>query len=95
MTPQRYSQVKSLFQLVLEQPRESRPAFLERACGADRDLYNQVRELLKADDTSEQFLDKPAVAPLSKILADAEKDADKDLQVCSAGPRTRAEEERR
>ncbi len=75
MTPQRYSQVKSLFQLVLEQPRESRPAFLERACGADRDLYQQVRELLKADDTSEQFLDKPAVAPLSKILADAEKDA--------------------
>ncbi len=71
MTPERYSQVKSLFQLVLEQPLPQRPAFLERACGADRELYAQVRELLQSDSTSENFLEKPAVTPLSKVLADA------------------------
>ena len=71
MTPERYSQVKSLFQLVLEQPLPQRPAFLERACGADRQLYAQVRELLQSDSTSENFLEKPAVTPLSKVLADA------------------------
>jgi len=71
VTPERYSQVKSLFQLVLEQPLPQRPAFLERACGADRQLYAQVRELLQSDSTSENFLEKPAVTPLSKVLADA------------------------
>ena len=74
MTPERYSQVKSLFQLVLEQPQAQRPYFLERACGADRELYSQVRELLKSDATSESFLEQPAVTPLSKVLADAAAD---------------------
>ena len=71
MTHERYSQVKSLFQLVLEQPPAERHAFLERACGADRVLYDQVRELLRSDSTSEDFLEKPAVTPLSRVLAEA------------------------
>lgn len=74
MTPERYSQVKSLFQLVLEQQPANRPAFLERACGADRDLYNQVRELLRSDSSSQDFLEKPAITPLSKVLSDAASD---------------------
>lgn len=74
MTPERYSQVKSLFQLVLEQPVAQRPEFLERACGADRALYSQVRELLLSDSTSQDFLEKPALTPLSKVLADAAAD---------------------
>lgn len=71
MTPERYSQVKSLFQLLLDQPPAQRPDFLQRACGADRDLYNQVRDLLRSDSTSEDFLEKPALTPLSQVLADA------------------------
>ncbi len=74
MTPERYSQVKTLFQLVLEQPMRERASFLERACGADQQLYAQVRELLKADYTSDNFLEKPAITPLSKVLADAAAD---------------------
>lgn len=74
MTPERYHQVKSLFQLVLEQPPPDRPAFLERACGADRELFSQVRELLRSDSTSEDFLEKPAITPISKVLADAAAD---------------------
>ncbi len=75
MTPERYSQVKSLFQLVLEQPPAHRPAFLERACGADRELYQQVRVLLQSDSTSESFLETPAVTPISKVLAEAAAEA--------------------
>ncbi|MBI2689128.1 MAG: protein kinase [Acidobacteria bacterium] len=73
MTPERYSQVKSLFQLVLEQQPAQRPDFLERACGADRQLYDQVRELLRSDSTSESFLEKPAITPISKVLADMQE----------------------
>ncbi|MBL8241916.1 MAG: serine/threonine protein kinase [Bryobacterales bacterium] len=71
--------MKSLFQLVLEQPVADRPVFLERACGADRQLYNEVRELLRSDSTSDSFLEKPAVTPLSKVLADAAADVNEPM----------------
>jgi non-specific serine/threonine protein kinase/serine/threonine-protein kinase len=79
MTPERYSQVKSLFQLVLEQPAGGRAAFLERACGADRDLYERVRELVKSDSTSEDFLEKPAITPISKLMEEAAAEADEKM----------------
>lgn len=73
MTPERYSQVKSLFQLVLQQPHETRHPFLEQACGADRELFTRVQELLVADSSSHDFLEKPAVTPISQILAEQSK----------------------
>jgi len=85
VTPERYSQVKSLFQLVLDQPPQQRAEFLERACGADRQLYNQVRDLLKSDSTSESFLEKPAITPISKVLADAAADM-QDSMPARIGP---------
>ncbi|MBM3752506.1 MAG: hypothetical protein FJW38_00815 [Acidobacteria bacterium] len=85
MTPERYSQVKSLFQLVLEQPSGSRAAFLDRACGADRDLYERVRELIQSDSTSEDFLDKPAITPISKLMEEAASEAD-DKMPATIGP---------
>ncbi len=79
MTPERYSQVKSLFQLVLEQPAGGRAMFLERACGADRDLYERVRDLIKSDSTSEDFLEKPAITPISKLMEDAAAEVDEKM----------------
>ena len=79
MTPERYSQVKSLFQLVLEQPAGGRASFLERACGADRDLFERVRELIKSDSTSEDFLEKPAITPISKLMEEAAADIDEKM----------------
>ncbi|MBZ2176915.1 MAG: protein kinase [Acidobacteria bacterium] len=76
MTPQRYTQVKSLFQLVLDQPADQRPHFLEKACGADRELYLEVRSLLLADSTADNFLSEPAVTPVSQILAEAARETD-------------------
>jgi serine/threonine protein kinase/Tfp pilus assembly protein PilF len=74
VTPERYRQVKNLFQLVLDQPPADRRTYLERACGSDTELFTQVRELLKADYKSEDFLEKPAVTPISKVLAEAAAD---------------------
>ncbi|MCA2967743.1 MAG: protein kinase [Acidobacteriaceae bacterium] len=76
MTPQRYTQVKSLFQLVLDQPADQRQQFLEKACGADRDLYLEVRSLLLADSTADNFLSQPALTPVSQILADAARETE-------------------
>ena len=76
VTPQRYTQVKSLFQLVLDQPADQRQQFLEKACGGDRDLYLEVRSLLLADSTADNFLSQPALTPVSQILADAARETD-------------------
>jgi non-specific serine/threonine protein kinase/serine/threonine-protein kinase len=79
VTPERYSLVKRLFQLVLEQPPQDRAAYLNQVCGADRDLYLQVRDLLKADFTSKQFLEKPAVTPISKVLQQAAEEMQESM----------------
>ncbi|MCX6605146.1 MAG: protein kinase [Acidobacteria bacterium] len=85
MTPQRYSQVKSLFQLVLDQPPDQRPAFLDKACGADRTLHHEVRQLLASDSSSADFLSHPAATPVSQILQQAARDQEEALPP-SIGP---------
>lgn len=74
VTPERYTQVKSLFQLVLDQPADQRQIFLEKACGADRALYLEVRNLITADSSSADFLSHPAMTPVSRILEQAARD---------------------
>ena len=76
MTPQRYSQVKSLFQLVLDQTAPQRQRFLEKACGADHQLYLEVRNLLLADSSAADFLSQPAITPVSQLLEEAKRQSD-------------------
>ena len=85
MTKERYSQVKSLFQLVLDQPADQRQAFLEKACGADRALQHEVLQLLNADSSSADFLSHPAITPVSQILEQAARDQEESLPA-SIGP---------
>jgi len=85
VTPQRYSQVKSLFQLVLDQPADQRQTFLHKACGADRELHQEVRQLLASDSASEDFLSYPAITPVSQILEQAARDQEEPLPP-SIGP---------
>jgi serine/threonine protein kinase len=76
VTPQRYTQVKSLFQLVLDQPAPQRQHFLEKACGADHQLYLEVRNLLLADSSAADFLSHPAITPVSQLLEEASRQTD-------------------
>ncbi len=85
MTPQRYTQVKSLFQLVLEQPAPQRQHFLEKACGADHQLYLEVRNLLLADSSAANFLSHPPITPVSQLLEEANRQSD-EHQPTQIGP---------
>jgi serine/threonine protein kinase len=46
MTPERWRQIEELYQAVLEQEPDRRDAFLQSACGEDRDLLREVESLL-------------------------------------------------
>ena len=64
MTPQRWNQIKALFNGALEQPIETRAAWLQRESGGDATLLADAERLLRSFDTLGGFLDQPAqVAP--------------------------------
>lgn len=64
MTPERWQQVKSLIEIVLEQPPETRMDFLAKKCGDDKELYQEVSPLILAESEMESFLEIPA-SPVS------------------------------
>ena len=69
MDSERWKQVDSLLQSVLERPPEEREAFLRQACSGDQALEREVRSLLTAQQEAEGFLDRPAIEVAARALA--------------------------
>ncbi len=59
MTPERWQQVKALFEQALERAPDERAAFLDQACHGDEALRREVRSLLSSHDDAPGFLDEP------------------------------------
>lgn len=74
MTPERYQQLKVVFQEALEQRSDQRRAYLEIACVGDPALRRDVESLLATDEQQGQVLDKPlpALAPELRRADDTE-----------------------
>ncbi len=66
MRPERWAQVKCIFDRVVELEASQRLEHLDRACGDDRALRQEVESLLDADGQADSVLD----APLSQALGD-------------------------
>ncbi len=73
MDSDRWKQVDSLLQSVLEHPPEERDSFLRKACGADEDLEREVRSLLTAQQRAGSFLETPAIEAAAQALAQQQK----------------------
>jgi len=65
----RWKQLDSLLQSVLERPPEDRDAFLRHACAGDEPLERQVRALLSTQPDAEHFLERPAIEVAALSLA--------------------------
>jgi eukaryotic-like serine/threonine-protein kinase len=61
MTPERWRRVDAVLQAALDRPAAERAAFVERECGDDVALRQEVESLL-ASSTADEFLERPAVA---------------------------------
>src|SRR5262249_23584685 len=68
MTPERWLQIKRLFDAALAQEAESLPAFLAAACAGDEELRRQVEAMLAADAQTDELLDRPAYAAATDLL---------------------------
>jgi serine/threonine-protein kinase len=66
MAPERWQQIKEIFQNAHELEETARPAYLDEACAGDPSLRAEVESLLAADEKAPSFFEKPAaaVAPL-------------------------------
>jgi serine/threonine protein kinase/Tol biopolymer transport system component len=61
MDSDRWKQIDSLLQAVLERPQGERDGFLRRACLGDAELEREVRSLLASQQQAGSFLENPAM----------------------------------
>ncbi len=66
-----WERVKAIFDEGIERPRDGRAAWLETACAGDRELRQEVEQLLQAHDRSDGILDRqpPSLPPPDDIHA--------------------------
>ncbi|MEE8536601.1 MAG: serine/threonine-protein kinase, partial [Acidobacteriota bacterium] len=62
MTPERWHQIEELYQGALDLAANERPAYLERACGHDTALRQEIDSLLATHDEAPSFLETPLIA---------------------------------
>src|SRR6185503_3273014 len=56
MKPDRWRQVDELFEAALEREPNERAAFLDTACGDDRELLREVEKMLRCDEQATDFI---------------------------------------
>lgn len=60
MTPERWAQIRQIFDGALERPDVDRAAYLRVVCARDDQLRREVESLLSSHESAGDFLDKPA-----------------------------------
>src|ERR1039457_3684939 len=80
MNSDRWKQIDSLLQAVLERPPEERDAFLRHASAGDLALEREVRSLLKSQQQAGSFLESPAME-VAAWAFDPQSHEESDLQI--------------
>ncbi len=74
MTPERWAQVRALFDDAVDRAPETRVAFLKQACGDDTDLLREVRAMLEPAGQSASFLEEPLeAAAMRRVFPQVDK----------------------
>ena len=68
-----WRKVREVFDAALRQPSENRLNYARQACGDDQDLLREVESLLSSLDSSDSFMEKPAVVHVVDVIEPAGK----------------------
>lgn len=81
ITHDSWPRIKEIFESAQELKPEERSDFLDRACGDDLSIREEVEALLTADDSNDDFLNAPAYEIAASIIAgeDPEFSADEKI----------------
>lgn len=69
MTPERWQQVKEIFNSAIHYRPEERGRFISQACSGDEDLRSEVESLIASHEQSGEFIDRPAIEAAASLLA--------------------------
>ena len=69
MTPERWQQVKEIFNSALMHRPEERGPFIVQACSGDENLRSEVESLIASHEQSGSFIDQPAFQVAASMLA--------------------------
>ena len=69
MTPERWQQVKEIFNSAINYRPEERSIFISQACSGDEDLRSEVESLIASHELSGSFIDQPAFEAAASLLA--------------------------
>ena len=70
MTPERWQQLKQIFQSALERSPAERSSFLNQACAGDAALRSEVESLISSHDQVGDSIEAIAVEAATEMLAD-------------------------
>lgn len=74
MTPERWQQVKEIFNSAINYRPEERGLFLSQACSGDDNLREEVESLIASHEQSGNFIDEPAFVAAASLLADEKRE---------------------
>ncbi len=74
MDTERWKQVDSLLQAVLERPEGKREEFLRQACTHDEELEREVRSLMIAEQQAGKFMEIPAIEVAARAMGSQQND---------------------
>ena len=69
MTPERWRQVKEIFNSAINYRPEERSLFISQACSGDEALRSEVESLIASHERSGSFIDEPALKAAAAVLA--------------------------
>ncbi|HEX6284390.1 MAG TPA: serine/threonine-protein kinase, partial [Pyrinomonadaceae bacterium] len=68
MKPDRWRKIDELFEAALERAPKDRAAFLDQACGSDRELRREVEKMLAFDHQAEDFIQTDVFNAAAKLI---------------------------
>src|SRR5215831_19785353 len=75
MTPERWHQVKQIFQSAIECTPDESAAFLARACAGDSELRSEVESLISSHDQAGDSIEAMAADAATAMIGDCEASA--------------------
>src|SRR6202161_566682 len=76
MDAERARRLEELYHSALDHAEAERAAFLEGACGGDRELRQEVESLLSHDQEAEDFIEAPALEMAARLVAHQNRSRD-------------------
>ncbi len=70
MTPERWQQVKEIFNSAINYRPDERSVFLSKTCLEDEELRNEVESLIRSYEKSGEFIDAPAFKEAAELFGD-------------------------